>query len=88
MCPQLTADNFLDPPSLLALQIDYLPILNMQSIFIAAKYTHNLKYLNAIITISVIMEIVTIDNSGRLVIPEFIRKKLHLSKNVPLLIMN
>ena len=34
----------------------------------------------------VIMEIVTIDNSGRLVIPEFIRKKLHLSKNVPLLI--
>lgn len=34
----------------------------------------------------VIMEIVTIDNSGRLVIPEFIRKKLHLTKNVPLLI--
>lgn len=32
------------------------------------------------------MEIVTIDNSGRLVIPEFIRKKLHLTKNVPLLI--
>ncbi|HWR26673.1 MAG TPA: hypothetical protein VN316_02230 [candidate division Zixibacteria bacterium] len=34
----------------------------------------------------VTMEIVTIDNSGRLVIPEFIRKKLHLTKNVPLLI--
>ena len=34
----------------------------------------------------VIMEIVTIDNSGRLVIPEFIRRKLHLTKNVPLLI--
>jgi AbrB family looped-hinge helix DNA binding protein len=34
----------------------------------------------------VIMEIVTIDNSGRLVIPEFIRKKLHLTKDVPLLI--
>lgn len=32
------------------------------------------------------MEIITIDNSGRLVIPEFIRKKLHLTKNVPLLI--
>ncbi len=32
------------------------------------------------------MEIVTIDNSGRLVIPEFIRKKLHLTKNIPLLI--
>lgn len=32
------------------------------------------------------MEIVTIDNAGRLVIPEFIRKKLHLTKNVPLLI--
>jgi len=32
------------------------------------------------------MEIVTIDNSGRLVIPEIIRKKLHLTKNVPLLI--
>ncbi len=32
------------------------------------------------------MEIVTIDNSGRLVIPEFIRKKLHLTKDVPLLI--
>ena len=32
------------------------------------------------------MEIVTIDNTGRLVIPEFIRKKLHLTKNVPLLI--
>ncbi|GFO97577.1 AbrB family transcriptional regulator [groundwater metagenome] len=32
------------------------------------------------------MEIITIDNTGRLVIPEFIRKKLHLTKNVPLLI--
>ena len=32
------------------------------------------------------MEIVNIDRSGRLVIPEFIRKKLHLSKDVPLLI--
>jgi len=32
------------------------------------------------------MEIVSIDNSGRLVIPEFIRRKLHLTKNVPLLI--
>ena len=32
------------------------------------------------------MEIVNIDNSGRLVIPEFIRKKLHLTKNIPLLI--
>jgi AbrB family looped-hinge helix DNA binding protein len=32
------------------------------------------------------MEIVTVDNAGRLVIPEFIRKKLHLTKNVPLLI--
>ncbi len=32
------------------------------------------------------MEIINIDNSGRLVIPEFIRKKLHLTKNVPLLI--
>lgn len=32
------------------------------------------------------MEIITIDNAGRLVIPEFIRKKLHLTKNVPLLI--
>ena len=32
------------------------------------------------------MEIVTIDNTGRLVIPEFIRKKLHLTKDVPLLI--
>jgi AbrB family looped-hinge helix DNA binding protein len=32
------------------------------------------------------MEIVTIDNSGRLVIPELIRKKLHLAKNIPLLI--
>ena len=34
----------------------------------------------------VTMEIVTIDNTGRLVIPEFIRKKLHLTKEVPLLI--
>ena len=32
------------------------------------------------------MEIVNVDRSGRLVIPEFIRKKLHLSKEVPLLI--
>ena len=32
------------------------------------------------------MEIVNVDRSGRLVIPEFIRKKLHLSKDVPLLI--
>ncbi len=32
------------------------------------------------------MEIVNIDNSGRLVIPEFIRKKLHLTKDIPLLI--
>ncbi len=32
------------------------------------------------------MEIVTIDNTGRLVIPESIRKKLHLTKEVPLLI--
>ncbi len=32
------------------------------------------------------MEIVNIDRSGRLVIPEIIRKKLHLSKDVPLLI--
>jgi bifunctional DNA-binding transcriptional regulator/antitoxin component of YhaV-PrlF toxin-antitoxin module len=32
------------------------------------------------------MEITSIDNSGRLVIPEFIRKKLHLTKDVPLLI--
>lgn len=32
------------------------------------------------------MEIVSIDNAGRLVIPEFIRRKLHLTKNVPLLI--
>ncbi|KAF5419917.1 MAG: DNA-binding transcriptional regulator [Candidatus Methanocomedens sp.] len=32
------------------------------------------------------MEIVNIDRSGRLVIPELIRKKLHLSKEVPLLI--
>ena len=32
------------------------------------------------------MEIVHIDRSGRLVIPELIRKKLHLSKDVPLLI--
>jgi AbrB family looped-hinge helix DNA binding protein len=34
----------------------------------------------------VIMEIVTIDKSGRLVIPDLIRKKLHLTKNMPLLI--
>ena len=34
----------------------------------------------------VTMEIITIDNTGRLVIPEFIRKKLHLTKEVPLLI--
>jgi AbrB family looped-hinge helix DNA binding protein len=39
-----------------------------------------------LLPIVVKMEIVTIDNSGRLVIPEFIRKKLHLTKNVPLLI--
>ena len=32
------------------------------------------------------MEIVNIDRSGRLVIPEIIRKKLRLSKDVPLLI--
>jgi len=32
------------------------------------------------------MEIVNIDRSERLVIPEIIRKKLHLSKDVPLLI--
>ena len=32
------------------------------------------------------MEIVTIDKSGRLVIPDLIRKKLHLTKNMPLLI--
>lgn len=32
------------------------------------------------------MEIVTIDNTGRLVIPELIRKKLHLTKKIPLLI--
>ncbi len=32
------------------------------------------------------MEIITIDNTGRLVIPEFIRKKLHLTKKIPLLI--
>lgn len=32
------------------------------------------------------MEIVNIDKSGRLVIPEFIRKKLHITKNIPLLI--
>jgi len=32
------------------------------------------------------MEIVHIDRSGRLVIPELIRKKLHLSKDVPLMI--
>ncbi len=34
----------------------------------------------------VIMEIVTIDKSGRLVIPDLIRKKLHITKNMPLLI--
>ena len=32
------------------------------------------------------MEIVTIDKSGRLVIPDLIRKKLHITKNMPLLI--
>ncbi len=32
------------------------------------------------------MEIVNIDNSGRLVIPKFIRKKLHLTKDIPLLV--
>ncbi|MCK4928837.1 MAG: hypothetical protein KAR76_03785, partial [Methanosarcinales archaeon] len=32
------------------------------------------------------MEIVNIDKSGRLVIPEFIRMKLHLDNEVPLLI--
>ncbi|MDO8725075.1 MAG: hypothetical protein Q7J35_03285 [Candidatus Methanoperedens sp.] len=32
------------------------------------------------------MEIVNVDNSGRLVIPEFIRKRLHITKDVPLLI--
>jgi bifunctional DNA-binding transcriptional regulator/antitoxin component of YhaV-PrlF toxin-antitoxin module len=32
------------------------------------------------------MEIINVDNSGRLVIPEFIRKKLHITKDVPLLI--
>ncbi|MCK4798606.1 MAG: hypothetical protein KAT05_14595 [Spirochaetes bacterium] len=32
------------------------------------------------------MEIVTMDKSGRLVIPDLIRKKLHLTKNMPLLI--
>ncbi|KAF5411637.1 MAG: hypothetical protein C5S43_03010 [Candidatus Methanocomedens sp.] len=32
------------------------------------------------------MEIVNIDKSGRLVIPEFIRTKLHLDDEVPLLI--
>jgi len=39
-----------------------------------------------LIPLVVKMEIITIDNTGRLVIPEFIRKKLHLTKNVPLLI--
>jgi len=34
----------------------------------------------------VTMEIINVDNSGRLVIPEFIRKKLHITKDVPLLI--
>jgi AbrB family looped-hinge helix DNA binding protein len=42
--------------------------------------------LNTILPSVVKMEIVTVDNAGRLVIPEFIRKKLHLTKNVPLLI--
>ncbi len=32
------------------------------------------------------MEIVAIDDTGRLVIPELIRKKLHLTKKIPLLI--
>jgi len=32
------------------------------------------------------MEITNVDNSGRLVIPEIIRKKLHITKDVPLLI--
>jgi len=45
-----------------------------------------LNIIMPLLPLVVIMEIVTIDNSGRLVIPEFIRKKLHLTKNVPLLI--
>jgi len=32
------------------------------------------------------MEIVNVDKSGRLVIPEFIRRKLHITTNIPLLI--
>jgi len=50
------------------------------------RYQIGFNTINAIITMLVNMEIVTIDNAGRLVIPEFIRKKLHLTKNVPLLI--
>ncbi len=45
-----------------------------------------LNIIMPLLPLVVIMEIVTIDNSGRLVIPEFIRKKLHLTKDVPLLI--
>ncbi|NJD52524.1 MAG: hypothetical protein FIB07_06595 [Candidatus Methanoperedens sp.] len=52
----------------------------------ARRYQIGFNTINAIITMLVNMEIVTIDNAGRLVIPEFIRKKLHLTKNVPLLI--
>lgn len=45
-----------------------------------------LNILIPLLPLVVKMEIVTIDKSGRLVIPEIIRKKLHLTKNVPLLI--
>ncbi len=45
-----------------------------------------LNNLMPLLPLVVKMEIISIDNSGRLVIPEFIRKKLHLTKNVPLLI--
>jgi bifunctional DNA-binding transcriptional regulator/antitoxin component of YhaV-PrlF toxin-antitoxin module len=45
-----------------------------------------LNIIMPLLPLVVIMEIVTIDNSGRLVIPEFIRKKLLLTKDVPLLI--
>ncbi len=48
---------------------------------------HNPYYLLIpLLPLVVKMEIINIDNSGRLVIPEFIRKKLRITKNVPLLI--
>ena len=48
---------------------------------------HNPYYLPIpLLPLVVTMEIINVDNSGRLVIPEFIRKKLHITKDVPLLI--